>query len=136
MTPLGRTFHVEGRAADFRQTKRLGDAIPDLSQEHGDLYLIPRTAGEILAKIAQVREPGSGRVMEVSTTESCLQLYTSSHSTDPITGKSGKTYGRFSGLCLECEGYPDAVNTPGFGDILVRPGRPQRHTTVYAFSIY
>jgi aldose 1-epimerase len=136
LTPLGRTFHVEGRAADFRQTKRLGDAIPDLFQGHGDLYLIPRTSGETLARIAQVREPGSGRVMEVSTTETCLQLYTGSHSTDPITGKSGKTYGRFSGLCLECEGYPDAVNTPGFGDIFVRPGQPQRHTTVYAFSTY
>jgi aldose 1-epimerase len=134
LTPLGRSIPVAGRAGDFRQPRRVGDAIPGLLQCHGDLYQVPRRADGELIAIARVTEPGSGRVLEALTTEACMQLYTSSHFTEPLVGKSGRAYARFSGLCLECEGYPDAVNTPGFGDILVRPGKPQRHTTVYAFS--
>lgn len=134
LAPLGRTFPLDGTAGDFRQPRRLGDAIPGLFHHHGNLYLPSRAAGETLVPAARVTEPASGRVLDVRSTETCLQLYTSSHFDQPVTGKSGKIYPRFGGLCLECEGYPDAVNTPGFGDILVRPGTPQRHTTVYAFS--
>lgn len=40
----------------------------------------------------------------------------------------------FGGLCLECEGYPAGMDFPEFGEILVRPGAPQRRATHYAFS--
>jgi len=49
-------------------------------------------------------------------------------------GKSGQPYLPFAGLCLECEGYPAAVDFPEFGSIIVTPGQPQRRTTRYAFS--
>ena len=134
LAATGRLFPMDGMEGDFRQPRRLGDAIPELLHHHGNLYLVRRAAGETLVPVARVTEPASGRVLDVLSTETCMQLYTSSHFDQPITGKSGKTYPRFGGVCLECEGYPDAVNTPGFGDILVRPGTPQRHSTVYAFS--
>lgn len=134
LAPLGRAFSLDGTAGDLRQPRRLGDAIPELFHHHGNLYLVRRAAGETLVPVARVTESTSGRVLDVRSTETCMQLYTSSHFDQPITGKAGKTYSRYGGVCLECEGYPDAVNTPGFGDILVRPGTPQRHTTVYAFS--
>jgi aldose 1-epimerase len=51
-----------------------------------------------------------------------------------LTGKSGRAYGPHAGLCLECEGYPDGANTPALGDIILRPGQPLHHTTIYAFS--
>lgn len=130
----GRTFSLENTASDFRQPRRIGDAIPGMFHHHGDFYLIRRVAGETLVPVARCTEPTNGRVMDVFSTETCLQLYTSSHFKEPITGKSGKPYPRFGGLCLECQGYPDPAMRPGFGDILVRPGCPQRHTTVYAFS--
>ncbi len=135
LAPLGRTFPLEGTSGDLRQVRRIGDAIPGLPQHHGNLYLV-RRGGEPLVPVARATEASSGRVLDVFSTETCMQLYTSSHFEKPITGKSGNIYPRFGGLCFECEGYPDAVNTAGFGDILVRPGTPQRHTTVYAFSTY
>lgn len=51
-----------------------------------------------------------------------------------LTGKSGRAYFPYAGLCLEGEGYPDGANTPGFGDIILRPGETHRQTTAYIFS--
>lgn len=78
--------------------------------------------------------PASGRVLQVSTTATHLQFYAGTYLDGSLIGKSGLAYGRNAGLCLECEGYPDGVNKPEMGDIVVRPGNPQRETTAYAFS--
>jgi aldose 1-epimerase len=77
---------------------------------------------------------GSGRVLEVSTTESHLQLYTGCGLDGSVTGKSGARYERYAGVCLECEGYPDGANTPSLGDIILPPGRLKREATAYAFK--
>jgi aldose 1-epimerase len=132
MTLSGRREPVAGTPADFRRARRLGDALPQLFKSHGDLYLL-RNAGPI-APVARVVEPRSGRVLTVSTDEPCLQFYSAVDLDGSLVGKSGRAYGPFAGLCLECQGYADGVNHPELGDILVRPGQPQRRTTIYAFS--
>jgi aldose 1-epimerase len=138
MTLLGRREPVGGRGNDFNQPRRLGDALPHLFQAHGDLYFLPDRDVEKSSPrprpAARVFEPVSGRVLTVSTTEDCLQIYSGASLDGSLKGKSGRTYGRHSGLCLECEGYPDGVNSPELGDIILRPGEIFRQTTVYAFS--
>lgn len=131
MTLVGRREPVTA-ANDFRQPRRVGNAIPALHQHHGDLYFLP---GAGLREVAQLTDPGSGRVLTVSTTETCLQFYTGVALDGSLTGKSGRAYGPHAGLCLECEGYPDGANTPALGDIILRPGRALHHTTIYAFSL-
>jgi aldose 1-epimerase len=137
MAPSDRRESVEGRGADLRRPRRLGDALPDIDGAHGDLYLL-RAAGEPLpaapTPAASVSDPASGRVLLVSTNEACLQVYTGVELKGTRAGKSGVPYGPHAGLCLECEGYPHAGRTDAFGDILVRPGLPQSRRTVYAFA--
>ncbi|HEY1849349.1 MAG TPA: aldose epimerase family protein [Opitutaceae bacterium] len=136
MTPSDRRESVAGTPADLRYPRTLGGALAAMPGAHGELYLL-RSPGEALpaqpTPAAVLADPSSGRVLRVSTNEACLQLY-SGVGLGGQVGKSGAAYGPHSGLCLECEGYPHAGRAPGFGDILVRPGRPQRRTTVYAFS--
>jgi aldose 1-epimerase len=140
MTPLGKCIPVSGAAADLRRPRRLGEVIPHLFQNHGDLYVLPRPAGEkntgrsALVPAARLTDPASGRVLDVWTTEAFFQLYTGASLDGSLTGKSGVTYGRFSGVCLECENYPDGANTPALGNIILRPGEVLRHTTAYSFS--
>jgi aldose 1-epimerase len=138
MTLLGRLESVTGRGNDFRRPRRLGEAIPQLYQNHGDLYLLsghPSAApNSELARAAQLVHPRSGRVLNVFTNEKYMQFYTGSHLDGSITGKSGARYSRHSGLCLECHGYPDGVNTPQLGDIILRRNAPQHRATAYAFS--
>jgi aldose 1-epimerase len=137
MTLLGRMEAVDGRANDFRQPRRLGEAMPGLFQNHGDLYRIrEQTDGHSHAELipaARLMHRKSGRVLEVSTTAPYLQLYTGASLDGSLMGKSGVVYQRHAGVCLECEGYPDGVNTPALGDIILRPGQPRRETTAYAF---
>jgi aldose 1-epimerase len=138
MTPLGRREAVAGQAADLRATSRLGDVVPSLFHQHGDLYLLPGDgATDTVSRLrtaAEVGHPGSGRVLKVRTSEECVQFYTGACLDGSFVGKSGKTYDRFGGLCVECQGYPGATTASGFRDILARPGHPRKSTTVYAFT--
>lgn len=131
MTPLGVAEPVDGQAADLRRPTRLGEAIPGLWQRHGDLYRLD--SQEPLKRAARVVHPASGRTLEAWTTHDFLQFYSAAHLDGSPVGKSGRPYVRHAGLALECQGYPDPG--AGFGDILVRPGSPQRHRTVYAFGV-
>jgi aldose 1-epimerase len=137
MTPLGRTGSVAGRSNDFRQLRNLGTAIPLLFQNHGDLYLVRRTGKKRTLSepvpAARLVHPGSGRILDVSTTAALMQIYTGAGLDGSLTGKSGARYARHSGVCLECEGYPGSEDTSRLGDSILRPVRPQRHRTEYAF---
>lgn len=130
LTLLGRREPVTP-ANDFRESRKVADAIPGLHQEHGDLYFLSGTG---LREVALLTDPASGRRLTVSTTENCLQFYTGRYLNGTLVGKSGSSYAAHAGLCLECQGYPDGANTPALGDIILRPGHPLRQTTIYAFS--
>ncbi len=136
MTLSGRREAVAGHAADFRSPQRLGARLPGIFKGHGDLYHVRRPAGDhtSLVPAARVHEPVSGRIMEVFTTEDCLQFYSGVSLDGTLRSKGGAAYGRHHGFCLECEGYPDGANVPALGDILVHPGRPKRGVTAYVFS--
>jgi aldose 1-epimerase len=138
MTLLGRLEPVANGVNDFREPRRLGDAVPSLFQNHGDLYRLRARAGAGLssgpALGARLAHAGSGRVIEAATTAPYMQLYTGAALDGSVIGKSGAVYHRNAGLCLECQEYADGANTPALGDIILRPGQPRRHTTEYAFS--
>jgi len=134
MTQLGVRSHVAGKANDFNHLRRLGDAIPGLLNSHGDNYLLAHRTGNSLDRVVRLEDPASGRVMEVETTEKCLQLYTAAVLDGSLIGKSGRPYPKFGGVCLECQGYPDGVNHPELGDIILRPGETYHQTTIYRFS--
>ncbi|MGH9591289.1 MAG: aldose epimerase family protein [Terracidiphilus sp.] len=137
MALVGGEKPVDGLSNDFRQPRNLRVALPGLFQKHGDLYRIRRDSNHIDAAkpipAARLLHPASGRVLEVSTTSTHLQFYGGTLLDGSLIGKSGVPYASNAGLCLECEGYPDAVNNPEMGDIVVRPGSPRRETTAYAF---
>jgi aldose 1-epimerase len=137
MTLLGEPSSVHGKPNDFRRSRVLGEVIPSLFRNHGDLYVIQREEEgqrSPLQLAARLAHPASGRALEVSTTATHLQLYTSAGLDGSLTGKSGAAYPQYSGVCLECEGYPDGANQTHLGDIILRPGIPRREVTRYAFS--
>lgn len=135
MTPLGCLEPVAGRACDLNTPRRLGNVIAGLFLNHGDLYLLGEQRSKAPVPVARLSDPASGRVLTVSTNESCLQLYTGAYLDGTLIGKSGRPYGRFAGVCLECQGYPGALNAKGFPSILLEPGVTMRRVTEYAFSV-
>ncbi len=139
MTLLGRYASVVGQSNDFREGQRLGAAIPQLFRNHGDLYRIRRPSADHpcheLVPAARLVNPDTGRALNISTTESHLQLYTSAALDGSLVGKSGVPYVKHAAVCLECHGYPDGANATSFCDNILRPGLPRRHITKYAFSM-
>ncbi len=124
---------VEGTPHDFRSPKSL-KAFADLGQ-HGEHYVLRAKDIAEPELAAVVTEQESGRKMEVFTTATAVQLYTSQTLAEAeVTGKSGKTYSDYSAFCLECQGYPNGVNAPEIDDIILKPGETYRQTTRYKFS--
>jgi aldose 1-epimerase len=132
MTLLGQVAPVGKN--DLRLGKRLSAVIPLLHKRHGDNYFVQQGPSDEPVHVARLTDPASGRQMDVLTTEPCLQFYTGVSLDGSLIGKSGVPYGPHAGLCLECQRYPDGVNHPERGDIILVPGNAYRQRTVYRFS--
>jgi aldose 1-epimerase len=135
MTLIDRREPVAGKANDFTQPKRIGDALAGLWKNHGDNYFLrPKSSASSVARAARVTDPSSGRVLEIATSEPCVQFYSASALDGSLVGKAGKRYEPHVALCLECHGYPNAINAPHLGNITLRPGETYRQTTAHTFS--
>jgi aldose 1-epimerase len=132
----GEIASVIGTPLDFTSPRRIGERIgagykPLIQGKGYDHNFVLSGSGMKLA--ARVRDPKSGRVMEVRTTEPGVQLYTANH-TNAI-GKGGHSYKPRSALCLETQRFPDSPNKPSFPSASLRPGDTYQHTTEFKFSI-
>ncbi|RLN06917.1 aldose 1-epimerase-like [Panicum miliaceum] len=92
----------------------------------GDAATGTAPAASALRPVARVRDGATGRAMELWADQPGVQLYTGNG--------VGSVYGRYGALCLETQGFPDAVNHPGFPSQIVRPGQVCRHDMVFKFS--
>jgi len=135
LIPTGEILPVAGTPMDFTRPAPIGARFDQLTGDprgYDHNYVINRSA-EGLALAARVRDPASGRVMEVRTTEPGVQLYTGNFLDGSLTGKGGRRYERHAGFCLETQHYPDAPHHPNFPSIVLRPGATYRQTTVHRF---
>lgn len=138
LIPTGRVLPVEGTPLDLREPRQIARGVAALREVPGaggfDHNLVLRgTPGE-LRPAAVLHEPVSGRVLELSTDQPCLQLYSGNRMAPPITGKQGRVYGRHGALCLEPQGFPDAVNHPHLPSVLLEPGRVYVHRSRYRLT--
>ena len=72
-------------------------------------------------------------VMEVFTNSPIMVLYTGQY-LNVKGGKDGANYGPGQGICLETEGYPDAMNQPGFPLEIYGPSNNFSSYTILRFS--
>ena len=133
--PTGAIEPVAGTPLDFRSPRRIGERSGALAGRRGGydhnfvLDRGPAATGPSLA--ARLRDPASGRVLEVHTTQPGLQLYAGNFLDGSLTGRGGARYRRHHGLCLETQHFPDSPNHPHFPTTRLAPEEAYRHTTVY-----
>ncbi len=139
LIPTGELRPVTGTPFDFRQPHAIGERIGGKDQQlvfgkgYDHNFVLNGSAGS-LRSAARVTEPGSGRVVEVLTTEPGVQFYTGNFLDGTIRGKGGAAYGHRYGFCLETQHFPDSPNQPQFPSVVLRPGAKYQSTTVYKFS--
>jgi aldose 1-epimerase len=133
--PTGELKSVQGTPLDFTSPKALGARIAQIKGEPGgyDHNYVIRPDKRSPALAARVREPSSGRVMEVFTTEPGVQLYTGNFLDGSVMGK-GVVYKKHTGFCLETQHFPDSPHHPEFPSIVLLPGATYKTTTIYKFS--
>ena len=131
--PNGDFISVTGTAFDFNQAKTVGKNINELDNGYDHYYVANREDAQSLMKIANLRDPISGREMEILTTELGLQFYSGNFLDGSVMGAQGRPLTKFSGLCLETHGYPNAVNHQHFPSVIVNKDEVYRQTTVHRF---
>ena len=140
LIPTGEIASVEGTALDFRELTRIGDRIeaPERQLELGRGYdhcLVVDGRPGVLRLAGSAVDPGSGRLMEVLTTEPGMQLYSGNFLDGTEVGKGGTHYGHRSGFCLETEHFPDSPNQQNFPSTLLEPGELYESETIYRFTV-
>jgi len=137
LIPTGEIASVRGTVMDFNRATPIGARIaevPGPAPGGYDHNYVLSHGGGVLAMSATARDPKSGRLMEVLTTEPGVQLYTGNFLDGSLTGKAGVAYQKHFGFCLETQHFPDSINQPAFPPVVLQPGRTFKSTTVYRFS--
>jgi len=138
LIPTGEIATVAGTPMDFTTPQPIGVRVDDDFEalKHGGGYdhawVLEKGTGVRLA--ARVKDPKTGRVMEVLTDQSAVQFYGGNFLDGTATGKGGVNYAHRTGLCLETEGFPDSPNKPSFPSPVLRPGETYRHVMIHRFS--
>jgi aldose 1-epimerase len=123
--PTGEIAPVAGTPWDFRRMRKVGEAYDNCWALRGE-------RGGLKHAIT-LRDPVSGRQMEVHCTECGLQFYTADHWSEAMAGKSGPLSQHCS-IAIEPQNFPDAPNHPNFPSAVLRPGETYRHRIEWWFS--
>ena len=126
--PTGKLIPVVATDYDFNTPKKLGDA--GLEMGYDDNFVFDNE-GE-LKLVGCLYEETSGRKVEIYTTQPGMQLYTGYWNPELIIDGQ-KKFGKFSGVALETQHFPDSVHHKKFPSTLLNPGGKYDECTVYKF---
>lgn len=132
LIPTGELKSVAGTPMDFNEPHTIGERIAQVEGGYDHNYVLADEV-TVLRQVITVREPVSGRILEVLTTEPGVQFYSGNFLQGTITGSGGVVYHKHWGFCLETQHFPDSPNQPAFPSTILEPGEQYRHTTVYRF---
>jgi aldose 1-epimerase len=143
LIPTGALEPVAETPFDFRTPRRIGDRIDESNAQlrfgrgydHNWVLDRDQRAGGDgpLPHAATVRHAGSGRRLDVFTSEPGLQFYSGNFLDGTLRGVQG-TYVRRAGLCLETQKFPDTPNHPAFPTAVIHPGQRYFARSTFAFS--
>ena len=143
LIPTGQLMLVKDTPFDFNAPKTIQSG---LDKEHEQLtrgrgydhnFILDQNIKneEGLYIAAKVKEPKSGRVMEVFTNEPGVQFYGGNFLDGKTIGKNGGIYEFRGALCLETQHFPDSPNQKNFPSTLLEPGQEYKSICVYKFSV-
>ena len=140
LIPTGEIRSVEGTPFDFRLPKTIGRDIKinnqDLIIAGGYDHCLNFVGGETqLPKLrARAIHKASGRVMEMYTTQPCVQFYSGNFLTNTkYPFKCGVPQEIQMAFCMETQHMPDSINHENFTNVILNPDEKYDNTTIYKF---
>ena len=141
--PTGRMIDAADTPQDFREfrTLRAGiDAEFNRIRDFGGYdhpFAIDGWCPDILGEVGCLRDPQSGRQVEILSSQPSVMLYTGNRLAGvKAANKAGGRCEDHTGVAIECQHFPDAVNRPEFPSPLLRPGELYCQKTVFRFGTY
>ena len=138
--PTGNIIPVENTPMDFRNPQYIEK---DINNEYYQIqyakgfdnnWVLNNYNGEI-RKIATAYSELSGIELEVSTDLPGLQFYSGNFLDGAENGKNNIPIKNHSGLCLECQYFPDASHHKNFPQPVLRVGEVYNKTIEYKFNV-
>jgi len=122
LIPTGKLTDVTNTPFDLHQMTPIGKhiAVPNNGLGFDNNFVLSAKKG--LRKAAVVKDPKTGRTMEVHTDAPGLQFYSDNFS-EP----------NHAAYCLEAGELPDAMNHSNFPSPVLRPGEMYRQITIHSF---
>lgn len=139
LIPTGVLQPVRGTPFDFTTATPIGARINQDNEQlkfgkgYDHNWVFNKRIGD-LTLLARVTEPGTGRTLEVLSTEPGLQFYSGNFLDGTLKGKGGWVYQFRNGFCMEPQHYPDSPNHPSFPSVVLKPGQIYKNTIIYRFS--
>ncbi len=136
--PTGELPTVEATDLDFREEREVGDldTFDGLIGERGGLdhwLVIDGWQRSILAHVATLSDPQSGRTMRAYSSQPALHLYSANAMSGSGARRGEHEYEDHSALALHCMALPDAVNRAEFPSTMFEAGELYVQKTVYEF---
>jgi aldose 1-epimerase len=127
VVPTGAIAPVTGTPFDFGSPRPV---LPDLDHN----FVVRHATPGQMRPVARLHDPRSGRTMTVVSDQPGLQVYAGKF-LDGSTAGRGLVHARYSGICLETQAFPNAINLPEWQDqVVLRPGETYRHSAIYTFT--
>lgn len=135
LIPTGKQLDVKQTTFNFRNGRYLADGMLTPSEQHEiasggyDHYFLFDGIGNI-----QVTEKKSGRVMNITTSQPGMVLYTANTLKKDMKLANGFA-DKYMGVCFETQGTPASLHHKQFPSILLEPNETYQEQTVYSFHI-
>ncbi|KAL6552466.1 hypothetical protein OROHE_007830 [Orobanche hederae] len=134
VVPTGEITPVRNTPFDFTTESKIGGRIDEVGIGYDHNYVLDcgdEKSG--LKHAAELKDPVSSRTLNLWTDAPGMQFYTANY-VNGIVGKSGAVYEKHSAVCLETQGFPNAVNQTNFPSVVVQPGEKYKHSMLFEFS--
>ncbi|MCA3556205.1 aldose epimerase family protein [Aestuariivirga sp.] len=126
LLPSGEIRDVTGTRWDFRELRKV-------SGVYDNCWVLDGPRGTLRHGLT-LKDPVSGRTMEVWTTEAGMQMYTAEHWNEGFPGKTGPLQ-QYAAIAIEPQNFPDAPTHANFPSALLRPDDVYRHRMEWRFSV-
>ncbi len=135
--PTTEILPVKGTPIDFHEGRTIGSVLNDFGDLDNNFFLAKQDTDAKTSKLkhaCRLYSPQTHRVMNVWTTEPCVQVY-SGNFMDKFQS-FGKPCLKHSAICLETQKVPNAINLPDYRDsVILRPKEQYYQKTIHKFSL-
>ena len=129
--PTGRQVATSELGVDLAQPTKVSDfyqnsCYPQIDDEQGVDHCFLMKKNNRQKPDAVLVSDLTGVTLAIYSNQIAMQVYSGHFLTSPLRS--------YAGICLEPQGYTDAVNQPRFPSILIDPDQVYRHTSLFEFS--